>query len=246
MLAETLTGHLLREIVVRGTRGGPLFPEPHGQLSGLSVSHLLAARNGVAEFTGRDTELAVLRRWRDTATADRAALLVHGPGGQGKTRLTAWFAAETRRLGWRVVAARHVGDGTNAGPSDRSPGDGGLGDAPRGYRSGGGLGSGEVNGATEVAGLLVLVDYAERWPAEDLLSLADDLAVVGGTLVRLLLVARSAGWWAGMRHEFTEHRFRAEQLRLGPLAADVSNRGGLFDEAGSGRSGRAVGLLARP
>ncbi len=216
----------------------PAEPEPHGPLSELSVSQLLAARNGVVEFTGRDAELAVLRRWRDTVAANRAALLVYGPGGQGKTRLATRFAAEARRAGWRVVAAWHVGDSTGAGPSGHGPGDGGPGDSfgrgpgdgSSGHHPGGGPGCGEVNGSTGAAGLL-LVDYAERWPAEDLLSLADVPAVAGGTPVRLLLVARSASWWTSVRHEFTERRFRTEQLRLGPLAADVIDRGGLFDEA---------------
>ena len=183
-------------------------PGPHGPLGELPVSQLLASCNGVVGFTGRGAELAALRHWRDAAPAGRAALLVHGPGGQGKTRLAAQFAAESRSAGWRVVAARHTGDGSG------------------GHRFSGG----QAGGPAGPGGLLVLVDYAERWPAEDLLSLADDPAVAGSVPVRLLLAARSAGWWAGVRHEFTERRFRSGQLRLGPLAA-AAGRGDLFDEA---------------
>lgn len=212
----------------------PAKSQPHGPLGELSVSQLLAARNGVVEFTGRDTELATLRRWRDMTTVDNGALLVHGPGGQGKTRVVTEFAAEARRAGWRVVAAWHVGDGTSAGPNGHGPGhdlgrgpDNDLGDGSGGGRVGDGL----VYGVAGAAGLLVLVDYAERWPAEDLLSLANDSTEVSGRPVRLLLVARSAGWWTSLRHEFTERRFRTKQLRLGPLADDVVDRGGLFDQA---------------
>jgi tetratricopeptide (TPR) repeat protein len=218
--AHTIRGgiHRHQHIVVGGRpryRLGPAGPEPNGPLGELSVSQLLAACNGVVEFTGRDDELADLRRWRDATNADRAVLLVHGPGGQGKTRLVTALAAETRRARWHVVAARYIGEGPGGhGASDSSGSSGGPGD-----------------GVTDTAGRLVLVDYAERWPAGDLLSLADDPAVAGGGPVRLLLVARSAGWWTSVRHEFTERRFQSGQLRLGPLAADVTDRGVLFDEA---------------
>jgi hypothetical protein len=44
----------------------PAEPEPHRPLGELSVSQLLAARNGVVEFTGRAAELsALLRRTND-------------------------------------------------------------------------------------------------------------------------------------------------------------------------------------
>ncbi|WP_132118332.1 tetratricopeptide repeat protein [Actinocrispum wychmicini] len=194
---------------------GPVEPEPHAQVGELSVSQLLAARNGVVEFTRRGAELDELRRWCEMSTVNCAALLVYGPGGQGKTRLATQFAVEARRTGWYVVAARHVGDSTRA----------------RGYRSGGGAGGSEVHASTGAAGLLVLVDYAERWPIEDLLSMADDFVMTGDMPVRLLLMARSTGWWTSVRHEFTERRFRAAQLRLGPLAAKVIDRNSLFDEA---------------
>lgn len=187
----------------------PAGPEPHGRLGELPVSQLLAARNAVVEFTGRGAELDALRIWRDMPFPGRAVLLVDGPGGQGKTRLAARFAAESRRAGWRVVAARHVSDGSGGHRFGGVPAD-----APAG-----------------AGGLLVLVDYAERWPAGDLLSLADDPAVVGGVPVRLLLAARSVAWWASVRHEFTERGFQCGQLRLEPLAADVTARGSLFDEA---------------
>jgi tetratricopeptide (TPR) repeat protein len=225
--ARTIHGgiHRHRHIVASGGRPryrlGPAGPEPHGPLGELPVSQLLAARNGVVGFTGRDEELAALRSWRDAATADRAALLVHGPGGQGKTRLVTQFAAEARRARWRVAAAQYTGDSSGCSPGDGSSDD----------RSSDGPGAGQADGVTDAAGLLVLVDYAERWPAEDLLSLADDPVVAGGGPVRLLLVARSASWWASVRHEFTERGFRSGHLRLGPLAADVTDRGGLFDEA---------------
>lgn len=226
--------HRHTHIVAGGRRYrlGPARPEPHGPLGELSVSQLLAARNGVVGFIGRDKELAVLRRWCSAATADRGAFLVHGPGGQGKTRLVTQFASEACGMRWRVVAARFVG-GPSAGPNghdvSRSPGF--PGDGFDGQHSRDASGGGQVDGVPNAAGLLVLVDYAEKWPAEDLLSLADDLTLAGDGPVRLLLVSRSAGWWTSMRHELTERRFRSEQLRLGPLAVSVTDRGSLFDGA---------------
>ena len=89
-------------------------------------------------FTGRDDELADLRRWRD----DNGRLGVrwlHGPGGQGKTRLAAQFAAECKGIGWKVIVAFHGPDADRiiSGGQDMS-----------------------LDGA---AGLLVVVDYADRW-----------------------------------------------------------------------------------
>ncbi|MFK0258278.1 hypothetical protein [Streptomyces sp. NPDC090445] len=54
---------------------------------------MLNARVAVVEFTGRQDELADLHRWcRDRPRL--AARWLHGPGGQGKSRLAARFAAE--------------------------------------------------------------------------------------------------------------------------------------------------------
>src|SRR5580658_5147258 len=54
-------------------------------------SRMLNASRAVVPFTGRHAEMAQLRRWRDD---DRmlAVQWLHGPGGQGKTRLAAQLA----------------------------------------------------------------------------------------------------------------------------------------------------------
>ncbi len=174
-------------------------PVDRESLADLPPSHLLAAHRRVVEFTGRDAELAELRQWRDDRR-ERAILLVHGPGGQGKTRLATRFAEECAQSGWPVRVASHVGDGHLA---------------DRGWE--------EVG-----TGALVVVDYAERWPVDDLLALATHL---GAVPVRLLLVARSAGWWAAVRHGFADRGFATGQLRLGPLASGASDRETLFDRA---------------
>ena len=86
LLAAKLTRHLLREIITRGARGGPLFPLASqlndevthlqgqrietvlGQLSGevrqalarLDATHAVAAAPVATEITGRDDEMAAL------------------------------------------------------------------------------------------------------------------------------------------------------------------------------------------
>jgi len=72
---------------------------------GEAPSRLLSARYRLVPFAGRDDELADLAGWRDDG-ASMAVRLVHGPGGQGKTRLAARFAASSAAAGWAVWAAR--------------------------------------------------------------------------------------------------------------------------------------------
>ncbi|WP_155343513.1 tetratricopeptide repeat protein [Acrocarpospora pleiomorpha] len=202
--AHTIHGGVLNQHVTADAgpryRLEPMSP-PRRPVNELSLSQLLATRNGVVDFAGRDEEQARLRRWRDD-DAGLAALLVHGPGGQGKTRLAARFAAESRRAGWGVTAVRHVGEVRRGGTESWEAG---------------------------TAGVLGVVDYAERWPLEDLLGLAADLSPRTG--VRLLLVARSSPWWAGTRHDFANLGFEVDQLRLGSLAATALERQALFDQA---------------
>lgn len=101
-------------------------------------SRMLNARHEVVEFTGRQDELDRLRQWRD-AGRRLAARWLHAPGGQGKTRLAARFAADSIAAGWKVVTATH-GPGTVLPP----PGSQDL----------------RTDGR---AGLLLIVDYSDRW-----------------------------------------------------------------------------------
>jgi hypothetical protein len=64
---------------------------------------------------------------------------LHGPGDQGKTRLATQFAAESAAAGWKVIAAFHGPDADRPEPGSQD------------LRSEG------------AAGLLVIVDYADRW-----------------------------------------------------------------------------------
>jgi hypothetical protein len=114
-LAERLTAHLLREIVARGARGGPLFPlasqlnddvthlqgqrlegmlgDVLSRLARLDVARSVAAPTALAQlpplaagFTGRDDELAVLADLLNPARLAGPVSAVAGPlDGPGST-----------------------------------------------------------------------------------------------------------------------------------------------------------------
>jgi tetratricopeptide (TPR) repeat protein len=188
----------------------PLPPSP-GRVA-RAPSRLLAARHQVVAFTGRLAELDRLAGWRDDR-AEVSVRLVHGPGGQGKTRLAARFAHESAAAGWTVAAATHGSD-----PS-----------AQVAARRAGGPAQLQVAGQ----GLLLVVDYAERWPTQDLLRLVADHLGAGGGRVRVLLAARPAGsWWTGLAYQLDKAGIDdVDDLALPGLAEDPAGRAGIFTAA---------------
>lgn len=131
-------------------------------------SLLLNAQHEQVEFVGRAALLDQLRQWRDAPRPAASVLLLHGPGGQGKSRLAARFARAAEGAGWTVLHVRQS-DGLRVGKGEPPPGTGGR-------------------------GVLLVVDYAERWPVPDLITFLQDCG--HQTLpVRVLLVARPSGWW---------------------------------------------------
>ncbi|MQA24459.1 MAG: tetratricopeptide repeat protein, partial [Micromonosporaceae bacterium] len=201
-------------------RAGPWPPPARLDNVVARPSWLLAADNEVVPFDERRRKpvLDVLTAWRDAPRVDGgggeamwpglSVRLLHGPGGQGKTRLAAQFARAS--AGWLAVQARH---GTQRGRVGRVAG-GGL-DAD----------------AAAFRGLLVVVDYAERWPAEDLLTLVGDLRGSAAP-VRLLLLSRPAGhWWQGLAHELGEQGADVGAVPLPPLAEESVDRSRVFAAA---------------
>jgi len=167
-------------------------------------SRMLNARRAVVPFTGREDELAQLRRWRDDGPR-LAARWLHGPGGAGKTRLAAEFAAESAAAGWRVIAAFH---GPDADPIE--PGSQDLSLADR-------------------AGVLVIVDYADRWLLTNLTWLLKNaLLHRGGVPTRVLLVARTADGWPAVRGILDTHQAGTSSRLLPALAAEGDERTGMF------------------
>jgi hypothetical protein len=136
-------------------------------------SRLLNARHRVVGFTGRQEELEDLRRWRDSA-ARVSVRWMHGPGGQGKTRLADEAAEQAVAAGWLVVTAVH-------GPGQVHP-------PP---------GSQDLRG--KAAGVLLIVDYADRWPLSHLIWLLNN-ALIHRTEVpaRVLLLGRTDAARSGL------------------------------------------------
>jgi len=170
-------------------------------------SRLLEARFEVVGFTGRTGELAFLATWL-ARSEPVSVLLLHGPGGQGKSRLAAQFAWASAQAGWRILQARHASE--YAGPASPGPST---------------FGKAEAHGGT---GTVVVIDYAERWPMHDLLGLLADGARQGGQRVRFLLCARPSGtWWQTLSYRIGRLNFPASDLPLTPLGDEV-DRGQLF------------------
>ncbi|MGV9976164.1 tetratricopeptide repeat protein, partial [Micromonospora wenchangensis] len=176
-------------------------------------SRLLLARHQIVPFTGRDRTLDRLAAWVG-GDEPVAALLVHGAGGQGKTRLAAQVGASCAAVGWAVWQVTHT-------PTP-------------------------VAGSTPVSrvalpggAVLAVVDYADRWPASALLALLTqlrDLHVRAGARVRVLMLARSDGyWWPALADRADSTlSIEVDQLALPALSADsVDDRPGLFAAAAS-------------
>jgi hypothetical protein len=172
------------------------------------LSRMLSARFQVVKFIGRESELAALASWRDSSEARLAAMWIRAPGGQGKTRLAARFAELSAAAGWKVVTASHL-----SGSVIPSPGSQGL----------------RLVGA---AGLLMIIDYADRWPLSHLTWLFSNALLHKQLPTRILLVGRAGSAWSAIRSALTEQGAKSGDLLVPPLAgADLSQRREMFDAA---------------
>lgn len=170
-------------------------------------SRMLNARFAVVDFTGRHNELAELRYWRREAPR-LAARWLHGPGGTGKTRLAAEFAVESAAAGWKVITATH-GPGTVLPP----PGSQDL----------------RVDGAV---GLLMIVDYADRWPHSHLTWLFSNALLHQIEVpVRILLLGRTADAWPRLRGALANQQAGTSSQEVAPLPDGDSHRLEMFTAA---------------
>ncbi|MCL7382484.1 tetratricopeptide repeat protein [Streptomyces sp. 35G-GA-8] len=171
-------------------------------------SRMLNARYAVVGFTGRESELTDLCHWRDNGPRLSARWL-HGPGGQGKTRLADQFAAQCGAVGWKVVTATH-GPGTVLPP----PGSQDL----------------RLDGAR---GLLLVVDYADRWPLTHLTwLLSNALLHRADVRTRILLLARTLDAWPAVRAGLANHQAGASAQFLEPLPSrEAGPRAEMFHAA---------------
>jgi hypothetical protein len=167
-------------------------------------SRMLRAQYQVVPFDSerRRMEIEQLVNWRDQ-NLESAAVLLHGPGGQGKTRLADYAAEASSRNGWHVLRA----------VSNRS------------------AISGEEQVRSDLAaagktGVMVIVDYAERWPISALLALIQDPVLRNQPLpLRFLLVARPAAtWWQSISYRINnELQIQTSRIRLTPLVDSPEN-----------------------
>lgn len=132
-----------------------------------SPAALLQASRQVVGFHGREDMLARLMAWCEQDGF--GAWLLHGPAGQGKTRLAHQLAALLTARAWAVLWPRP--DATSA----------------------------ELRTLREAGKpLLIVMDYAETRPAQLTALMAAAAEHSGATPFKVLLLARTAGdWWNG-------------------------------------------------
>ncbi|MEU8263211.1 tetratricopeptide repeat protein [Micromonospora sp. NPDC048999] len=172
-------------------------------------SRMLNARAGVVAFTGRDRERDELHAW--LAAGPRLAVRwLHAPGGQGKTRLADHIAAHAAACGWKVVVAvPHVGTPTALQDSQDLRLDG--------HR-----------------GVLLIVDYADRYPLSTLIwLLRNSLLHQPDQPARVLMLARGASAWPALRATLEDPGVQAgtSEHYLNPLPDDAGDRWAMFTAA---------------
>lgn len=171
-------------------------------------SRLLTARHRVVPYLPHP-ELALLEAWRDDRAPGLSVRLVHAEGGQGKTRLAGEFAAHCAQAGWAVALARHRSEVASAG-------------------------GGDEHLTVRAPGLILIVDYAERWPREDLIALVRQHRAAARDRLRILLLARPAGlWWQDLAHQFTDKLdiHDVDALKLQALPDDPTVRAAMYTAA---------------
>ncbi|WP_331745955.1 tetratricopeptide repeat protein [Streptomyces virginiae] len=169
-----------------------------------SPAALLEARHQTVPFHGRDELLDDLRAW--CTLGGFGAWLLHGPGGQGKTRLAHHLAAQLAADNWAVLWPK-----VNA-TTDQLV---------------------EVRHAARP--LLVVLDYAET-RTEQLAALVEAAADHhGATPLKLLLLARTGGdWWrqaATATRLAEDHLATAPTRLLTPLENDPADRTDRYKDA---------------
>ncbi|OLT30714.1 hypothetical protein BJF83_24585 [Nocardiopsis sp. CNR-923] len=166
-----------------------------------SPASLLEAHRKVVDFHGRDDTMDTLAHWCESDDV-LSAVVVHGPGGQGKTRLGHELTARltrpethTRSRRWATVWVKDTAEEL------------------------------DPVGETTVP-LLLAVDYAETRTAQlrRLLELCD--RPPGSAPVRLLLLVRTVGEWWDQVNTTTGHLLAdiTRQIPLPPLAPHAVDR----------------------
>ncbi|MEV1328524.1 hypothetical protein AB0J20_02970 [Micromonospora costi] len=187
-----------RPVYLLTEAGGPADPTLAVDGHGLPAqpSHLLNARHAIVDFTGRSHEVDDLTTWRDSG-GGRAVRWLHAPGGQGKTRLASHVAALAAREGWKVIVAQHTPARVVAAEEQTSH---------------------DLRVGT-ARGLLMLVDYADRWPLTHLTWLFSNKVLDQKVPVRVLLLARNEHVWPALRHALVQGHWPSDACTSKPLGA---------------------------
>ena len=182
--------------------------EPPAVPAGSGPASLLASRHELVQFVGRDDLRRDVTEW--LATAERRAVrLLVGPGGQGKSRFALRAARDAAAAGWRVFVARHEVDGGLLLVDDPLE---------------------PLVVPTEPVGVLVLVDYADRWPPQDLLHLLLQRDAQGER-VRMLLLGRSGAFWPTFIRSLQQAGIAVSRRTLEPLPDSQDTRTAMFAAA---------------
>ena len=185
----------LEEIYVR-QHGHPLLdpkqlPLP-GDAARIRPTELLQAKFQSIDYWDVTGTKADLLGWCADDRRLVAGRLIHGAGGLGKTRLLIQTTAELRGLGWRA--------GFLNGPENMNE------TISRQHWQA----LEQLIAHGDDSGLLVVIDYAEGHQEEvrrlaTALSVKTESAASHGRLMRLVLLARSAGgWWQALINERPE------------------------------------------
>jgi tetratricopeptide (TPR) repeat protein len=162
-----LAAHDVPEFVLEPVELAPLAERPAAR--GQTPASLLVARNHVVSFRSRHDLMHRLASWSEGNRF--SAMLLHGPGGQGKTRVA--YELERRLADQRWATLWLAG-----GVSDQDL---------------------RVLGTVTVP-LLIIVDYAETLTHQAAVALRECARLSSDTPIRMLLLARAVGdWWDTLR-----------------------------------------------
>ncbi|MBB5807404.1 tetratricopeptide (TPR) repeat protein [Saccharothrix ecbatanensis] len=166
--------------------------------------YLLDARRETVPYRPRPDVQQRLEEWLDDPDAPMSVLLVHGPGGLGKTRLANAFAGFAHQRGWGVARALDQRASTPAGMAGSAPGH-----------------------------VLVVVDYAERWHPDALVAMISALPTdFAGSTLRVLVLARSPSAWPQLTTQLDRvPTDLPEPMELGHLTSDPREREQAFRDA---------------
>jgi len=179
----------------------PELPEKY------APSRLLAARHELMGYIGRRHVLSELTRWL-AGDAVKAAKLITGTGGQGKTRLALEVARHAQKHRYLVLIAHHKDDGGLTGPVV------------------------DIPALRKRQRVMVVVDYADRWPYGDLRGLFEQLSPNRHRHLRVLMLARSDHFWNELKGALRDFDTSAHLLEpLEDNAEGRNEREELFDKA---------------